>query len=30
MIEKVYILEEFEQGTKAAGGAVPWKQLHRY
>ena len=27
MIVKVCILEEFELGTKAAGGAVPLKQL---
>ena len=27
VIVKVCILEEFEQGTKAAGGVAPWKQL---
>ena len=30
MILKVCILEEFEQGTKAAGGAVPGKQLWQF
>ena len=27
---KVCILEEFEQGNKAAGGAVPCKQLWHF
>ena len=29
-IVKVCILEEFEQGTKAGGGAIPWKQLWQF
>ena len=30
VIVKVCILGEFEQGTKAVGGAVPWKQLWQF
>ena len=30
VIVRVCILEESEQGTKAAGGAVPWKQLWQF
>ena len=30
VIVKVCILEVSEQGTKAAGGAVPWKQLWQF
>ena len=30
VIVEVCILEEFEQGTKAVGGAVPWKQLWQF